>query len=740
MNSLGIALICSALQATLLGLLAAVLYWLASRRGSILAARVAALSLGVLIGLTFAALCPLPSWWSLETLLGLQAPASTPVRGITSDTLANPGDAAPAVAAPSYAQETNEGVGIGLSLARLRDAWGSLSRQSLEGDASDQRWPAVVPVLFLIGCGLGLLRLVLGLGSVSRYRRRSRAIEDAALHAMLNALQVTMNSHHAVELRESSDVSAPATVGWQRPLILLPADWRTWTEDERRSVLAHELAHICHADYAAGLLARLSLIVHFYHPLAYWLASRLQFQQELAADALAASCVGGRGPYLRALAQLLLRQDDRPPPWPARAFLSPSGTLLRRIGMLRVKDDSARRTRSRSAAAFLFVVLTGGAVAVSALRGSAQQPADTRIEVKKNNTGSLIFGFGVNSNTGLVGSIVLNERTFDLFNPPTADNSRSVPFDLSYLPRDAVGVAAMRPAEFCRRPDAAGLIYPINVAFSEILKEFGLSGDPVVRLDAIEQIIGEVKLTHNAKAPKGHQNQLVISPNLIRMDKDFDWKERMRSVVPKAEEIHYRDKTYYKGKPKLLTFGLDICYFIPDARTLVLHSETTIRRVLDGHKGGSTFTASADWQRVEQGLVAVVMDMRRAATITKVEEPDLAPLFENTANLAFAIDLNEVLTMRAFANCADNKAAETLVRWAKSQIAEGIASLDQKRAEKTTSMPFDDQLWSSLLKHTRVEQHGSEATLRTHAAIDFAELGKLLMHRLTPIGYPMPPK
>jgi beta-lactamase regulating signal transducer with metallopeptidase domain len=735
MNSLGISLLCSALQATLLGLLAAVLCWLASRRGSILAARVAALSLGVLIVLTLAALCPLPSWWSWETLLGLRTPSSTLAGGLTADTLSVPTVAAPAVAAPSDTQETSESHGIGLSLARLRDVWDRLSRHSVEGDALDQRWPAVVLVLFLIGAGLGLLRLVIGLGSVSRYRRRSQAIEDAALHDMLNVLRVTINCHRTVEIRESSDVSAPATVGWQRPLILLPADWQTWTEDERRSVLAHELAHIRHGDYAAGLLAQISLIVHFYHPLAYWLASRLQFQQELAADALAASCAGGRGPYLRALAQLLLRQDDRPPRWPARAFLSPSGTLLRRIGMLRVKDDSARRARSRSAAAFLFVVLTGGAVAISALRGSAQQPADVRIEVNEANTGSLIFGFGVNSNTGLIGSLVLNERNDDSV-APSADNSRLGSFDLSYVPSDAVGVGAVRPAEFFRRPGAAVLVDPINAAFAALLPEFFFSGDPVLRLDAIEQIVGEVSLTHDAKAPKGEQNKLILSPNLIRTEKDFDWKKRMQIVVPKAEEIHYRGKIYYKGKPKIPGLNGDICYYIPDARTLVLHSETTIRRALDGQKGGSAFTSSADWRRVEQGLLAVAMDVRRARNITKEEEPELAPLFENTANLVFGIDLNDALTVRAFATCADDQAAETLVRWVKSQIAEGIASLDKERGEKTAPMPFDDHLYRSLLKHTRVEQHGSEATLRTQAAIDFAELGKLLMHRMTPIGYP----
>jgi outer membrane protein insertion porin family len=53
-------------------------------------------------------------------------------------------------------------------------------------------------------------------------------------------------------------------------------------------------------------------------------------------------------------------------------------------------------------------------------REGDQEFKDIEIKVNEANTGSLIFGVGVNSNTGLVGSIVLNERNFDLFNPPTS--------------------------------------------------------------------------------------------------------------------------------------------------------------------------------------------------------------------------------------------------------------------------------------------------------------------------------
>jgi outer membrane protein assembly complex protein YaeT len=45
---------------------------------------------------------------------------------------------------------------------------------------------------------------------------------------------------------------------------------------------------------------------------------------------------------------------------------------------------------------------------------------DIEVRVQEASTGSLLFGVGVNSDSGLTGSIVLNERNFDLFNPPTS--------------------------------------------------------------------------------------------------------------------------------------------------------------------------------------------------------------------------------------------------------------------------------------------------------------------------------
>ena len=100
-------------------------------------------------------------------------------------------------------------------------------------------------------------------------------------------------------------------------------------------MLAHELAHVVRGDFLTGLIAQISVAMHFYHPLAHWLAKRLRLEQELAADAWGAALSGGSPTYLMTLAQMALRREDRGLAGPARAFLPSRGTLVTRIEMLR---------------------------------------------------------------------------------------------------------------------------------------------------------------------------------------------------------------------------------------------------------------------------------------------------------------------------------------------------------------------------------------------------------------------
>jgi RNA polymerase sigma factor (sigma-70 family) len=47
------------------------------------------------------------------------------------------------------------------------------------------------------------------------------------------------------------------------------------------------------------------------------------------------------------------------------------------------------------------------------------EPKDILVQVQETHTGSLMFGLGVSSDAGLTGSVLLNERSFDILQPPT---------------------------------------------------------------------------------------------------------------------------------------------------------------------------------------------------------------------------------------------------------------------------------------------------------------------------------
>ena len=364
MNDLGIALVWIAVQVTLVLVPALALIVLASRRGPASGAWAATLSLGLVAALSVTSLIG-GSRAAVETVQKPTAPPKStqpaaPSRMLEGGPVSNPDASIP--------------TGGGWDLSTLTSAWHRLGRSAAEPAARVRPWGSLMAVLALVAMGYSLLRLLTGLLAVAVCRRRGRLIDDPDLTGLLDALRGEMGCSRSVELREAADLTTPATAGWRRPVLLLPVDWRAWTQDERRAVLAHELAHVVRGDYAAGLVARVAVVLNTYHPLVRWMAGRLELQQEQAADALAARFAGGRSNYLIVLARLALRQDGRSPRWPAREFLPDRGPLIRRIAMLRDQSEIGSADRPPSGVWRLLVVLplVGLTFGVAMLRGPAR--------------------------------------------------------------------------------------------------------------------------------------------------------------------------------------------------------------------------------------------------------------------------------------------------------------------------------------------------------------------------------
>jgi uncharacterized protein (TIGR03435 family) len=79
--------------------------------------------------------------------------------------------------------------------------------------------------------------------------------------------------------------TAPITVGFLRPRILLPAASASWTPAQLAAVLTHERAHARRRDPLVQWLALLNRALFWFHPVAWWLERRLASLAEDVCDA-----------------------------------------------------------------------------------------------------------------------------------------------------------------------------------------------------------------------------------------------------------------------------------------------------------------------------------------------------------------------------------------------------------------------------------------------------------------------
>ncbi len=127
---------------------------------------------------------------------------------------------------------------------------------------------------------------------------------EPALQSLLDELVNTSDMTRAPVLLESDRVRVPVSVGWLRPRLLLPPDWREWPEWKRRAVLAHELSHVRRGDWLTSLAASLNKCVFWFHPLSWWLERKLRILSEQACDGAALESAVPRDDYAAMLVEM----------------------------------------------------------------------------------------------------------------------------------------------------------------------------------------------------------------------------------------------------------------------------------------------------------------------------------------------------------------------------------------------------------------------------------------------------
>jgi beta-lactamase regulating signal transducer with metallopeptidase domain len=637
LHQLGVQLIWGVGQVTIVLSLGVLFYVAARRRGPAMRSLFAAAALSTALGMTLLMLSPWPRWYNVSL-----APAIETREGATDDgepanavkpQAANLVDRQPDVSGaaanaraqrPTTAMENPTRAAMAAFWQSLHDNLATPASNAPAQVRRDWQWPAVLAVVFLTGMGVAAVRLLIGLWAVARYRRRSQAIDDERVLAELGELQASLGCDRQVTLCQSSAIGAPATIGWRKPLVLLPADWRDWNAVDRRAVLAHEIAHVARGDYLSGLVARLATALHFYHPLAHWLARRMRFEQELAADACGVACSGGKESYVVALARMALAQDNRALAWAARPFLPNRSTFLRRIEMLRntsgVEHAPYRPTTRRLALGALVAV----ALLIVGLRGPILSP-DDRAQAQQ---------------------------------PGTTVAAAGAKIDLKGVPEDTLVYAVIRPAAILSR-DAQ-----LRETLAAMEKELNLRQNAGISPGEVE----EFRFMLVDRTVPGQA--LSIEPVMVlRTTKPEAWKS-LADQWKGAVQTEYRGQRYSRTESGGPAGGWSS--FAADANTLVFSPrEHALKAYIDATQVGGNAPRWADeFKRVEGSDAAFAADIRFFGKLMDGQMHQLggggetammlavAPLWRQTNTLVAGISFDGKLSSAAYAICKSAQAAE----------------------------------------------------------------------------------
>jgi TonB family protein len=240
---------------------------------------------------------------------------------------------------------------------------------------SQSNWP-----LWLMLCWLGGSLVVLGqmlVAYIGMARQRASAPSFLDIHALGEMPQ-------GVLALEAARGSMPMTFGVLQPVVFMPADAAEWSDDRRRLVMQHELAHIERGDSATHLMARCALSLLWWHPLAWKAWREFLKERESAADDLVLSAGARASDYASLLLDIARSMQSRQAvAWAGVAMARPSQLEGRLLAILdaRVSRKSTRRASALAAAAAA-IALCAPIAALKAQAPKTQVPPDVDATIR----------------------------------------------------------------------------------------------------------------------------------------------------------------------------------------------------------------------------------------------------------------------------------------------------------------------------------------------------------------------
>jgi TonB family protein len=239
-------------------------------------------------------------------------------------------------------------------------------------------WRIWLMLLWAAGAAAAFARMLAAFIGMERVQRSALPFPDDGL--ALELAQALGIRHH-VRVLENRPGGMPMTFGLLRPTVFMPPEAAAWSEERRRIVLLHELAHVRRGDVATHLLARTALSLNWWNPLAWSAWREFLKERERATDDLVLNAGARASDYAGHLLEVARTMQSAPvTAWAAVAMARRSQLEGRLLAIL---DSGVKRHVPGRMAALAATLLAIAAVApFAAMRAQtpAQQTAAPKID------------------------------------------------------------------------------------------------------------------------------------------------------------------------------------------------------------------------------------------------------------------------------------------------------------------------------------------------------------------------
>jgi bla regulator protein blaR1 len=232
--------------------------------------------------------------------------------------------------------------------------------------STDPNLQVLVATLWLLGVVLQAGRFAHQWRLLRRLLRgASPAIAD--LQRRVAAFAQRMAVSRPIRVLVCPTTSSLLTVGWLRPVILVPASALTGIPSAHLDLLIlHELAHVRRADWLLNLIQVTVETVLFFHPAIHWMSAMIRHDRELCCDDLVTSQCIPRLSYARALLSLAELEQHQPKVGNRLAMAAGDGVLMHRISRIVGQPEAGKAVSSHRVQSFgLFVLMAAGIAALS---------------------------------------------------------------------------------------------------------------------------------------------------------------------------------------------------------------------------------------------------------------------------------------------------------------------------------------------------------------------------------------